>query len=493
MSVNKSNLGQPGSPHGRAMITVVVGVMVFLSGVFVGALGPLLPALQTQYDIGVVAVSWVFTLLLIGSAVGLAILPRLADLVGDKVTITLAPAMLAAGLALAATGSFAALLVGALGIGVGGMAPAMAVAALRRSLPGESIRRAVSITMTCVLLGTGLGFIAGGAALHYISLRDWFVIAAIASALVAAAVYVVFPHIPAADRGSLGFVSVGVLVGWIVAILFAISKGPAWGWADPKTLGLIAAGVFTAIVWARRELKLDTPVIDLTLLKSTQFRRTLFGGVTLGMGGSAFTVLFPMIAQVKGAGFGPEATILQTGFIMLPYALVGVLGVAVGSRMVARGYPLVAAGLGALGHGSGALWVAFFHDSEWQLLAGAAIYGIGIGLLNCGLMSSIQKAVPEAKAGMASAMLGLTTVLAGSVGPIIYSIILVQKSVPWLPGVPAEGQFVIAFLVNAAIDLTCAIVCLRSLLRPKPDAEADRSLLTGDPAAESYMEGRTPT
>lgn len=40
-------------------------------------------------------------------------------LVGDQVPITLVPAMLAAGLALAATGSFAALLVGLLGIGVG--------------------------------------------------------------------------------------------------------------------------------------------------------------------------------------------------------------------------------------------------------------------------------------------------------------------------------------------------------------------------------------
>jgi len=492
MSVNKSSLGQYGLPRDPTMLTVVVGVMVFTSGMIVGALGPLLPELQTQYDVGVVAISWVFTLLLIGTAVGLAVLPRLADLAGDKVTITLVPAMLAAGLALAATGSFAALLVGVLGIGVGGMAPAMAMAALRRSLSGESIGRAVSVTMTTLLVGTGIGYIAGGAALDHISLRECFVISAIVSALVTVAVYLVFPHTPAADRGSLGFVSVGVMVGWIVAILFAISQGPAWGWTDPKTLGLIAAGLLTAIVWARRELKLETPVIDLTLLRSSQYRRTVFGGLTLGMGGSAFTVLIPMIAQVKGAGFGPELTILQTGFIMLPYALIGMLGVAIGSKWVAQGYPLGAAGFGALGHGSGALWMAFFHNSVWQLLVGAAIYGVGIGLLNCALFSSIQKVVPEAKAGMANATLGLTAALAGAVGPIIYSVILARRSVPWLPGVPAEGQFVIAFLVNMAVDLTCALVCFRSLRR-SAEIAASRVTLAGNTACSALIEQRVET
>jgi len=468
MSINNCSLGQFRSSRNSRMITVVVGVMVFTSGAILGALGPLLPELRTQYDVGVVAISWVFTLLLIGTAVGLAILPRLADFAGDKMTITLLPAMLACGLALAATGSFAALLIGVLGIGVGGIAPAMAVAALRRSLPGESIGRAVSITMTNLLIGTGLGYIAGGAALHYISLRECFVISAIISALITVAVYMVFPRIPAADRGSLGFVSVGVLVGWIVAILFAISKSPTWGWTDPKTLGMIAAGLLAAVVWARRERKLDTPVIDLTLFQSTQYRRTVFGGLTLGMGGAAFTVLIPMLAQVKGAGFGPETTILQTGFLMLPYALVGTLGVAIASRLAARGYSLVAAGFGALGHGTGALWMAFFHGSVWQILVGAVLYGIGIGLLNCGLFNSIQKAVPEAEAGMANATLGLTTALAAAVGPIIYAIILAQKSVPWLPGVPAESQFVIAFLVNAVVDLTCAIVFFGGLRRSRP-------------------------
>lgn len=446
--------------------------MVFWCGMTVAALGPLLPELRTLYHVSVVEISWVFTLLLLGSAVGLAILPRLADTVGDKFTMTLLPTMLAVGLALAATGSFAALLVGVLGIGVGGISPPIVIAALRRTLPGESIGRAVYVAMGSVLVGSGVGYFVGGIIEGHLSLREFFIISATISALVAVAVYQVFPHAPAADGGSLGVVSVGLLVGWVVAILFAISKGPTWGWMDPKTLGLVVAGLLIAVVWARREGKIETPSFDMTLLRSNQFRRTLLGGLTLGMGGSAFSVLFPMFAQIKDAGYGPGATLLQTGFIMLPYAVVGMIGAAITSRLVPRGGALLAAGIGALGHCAGALSVAFFHDNMWHLFVGAAIYGTGIGMLNSGLFSSIQTVVGDAKAGMANSALGVTVALAGAVGPIIYSTILGQKSVPGLPGVPAESQFVIAFLVNASVDLCCAVICFGSLrssaLRPLP-------------------------
>jgi MFS family permease len=186
-----------------------------------------------------------------------------------------------------------------------------------------------------------------------------------------------------------------------------------------------------------------------------------------------------MFAQIKGAGYGPGATLLQTGFIMLPYAVVGMIGAAITARLVPRGRALLAAGIGALGHCGGALSVAFFHDNVWQLFVGAAIYGIGIGMVNSGLFSSIQTVVGKAKAGMANSALGVTVALAGAVGPIIYSIILGQKSAPGLPGVPAESQFFIAFLVNAAVDLCCAVVCFggvrSSALRPLP-AGGDQGL-----------------
>jgi MFS family permease len=461
------------------MITIVARFTVFWCGMTVAALGPLLPELRTIYHVSVVDISWVFTLLLIGSAVGLAILPRLADIVGDRFVMTLLPTMLAAGLALAATGSFAALLVGVLGIGVGGISPPIVIAALRRTLPGESIGRAVYVAMGSVLVGSGVGYFVGGIIEGHLSVREFFIISAIVSAAVAVAVHKVFPHAPAADRGSLGIASVALLVGWVVAFLFAISNGPAWGWTDPKTLGLIVASFLMAVIWARREGKIDTPSFDMTLLRSNQFRRTLVGAVTLGMGGSAFSVLFPMFAQIKGAGYGPGATLLQTGFIMLPYAVVGMIGAAITARLVPRGRALLAAGIGALGHCGGALSVAFFHDNVWQLFVGAAIYGIGIGMVNSGLFSSIQTVVGKAKAGMANSALGVTVALAGAVGPIIYSIILGQKSAPGLPGVPAESQFFIAFLVNAAVDLCCAVVCFggvrSSALRPLP-AGGDQGL-----------------
>jgi MFS family permease len=472
MSVDAIPSDQSGSPPNFTLITHVSRFMVFWSGMALAAMSPLLPELRTLYNVSVVEISWIFTLLLLGTAVGLSILPRLSDTVGDRFTMTMTPAMLATGLALAATGSFAALLLGAFVMGMGGIATPIVISALRRTLPGQSIARAVSVAIGGVLLGTGVGYLVGGVIEGHLSLREYFVIAAIVSAVVAVAAYKVFPKAPAADSGSLGITSVVLLVAWVVTILFAITKGPAWGWLDPRTIGLIVAGIVTAAFWARREARIKTPTFDVTLLQSKQFRRTMIGSLTLGMGGSAFSVLFPMFAQIKGADYGPAATLLQTGIIMLPYAVVGLVGARVTARLVPRWGGLFAAGIGALGHCSGALWIAFFHDTMWHLFVGAALYGIGIGMLNAGLLSSIQSVVGESKSGMAGSALGVITALSGSVGPIVYTTILAQHSAPGLPDVPAESQFVIAFLVNAAVDLFCAIICFASFrsLRPRPVA-----------------------
>jgi MFS family permease len=440
--------------------------MVIWSGMSLSAMGPLLPQIRTLYDVSVVDVSWVYALLILGSAAALSVVPRLSDTVGDRFTMTLTPALMAAGLALAATGSFAALLCGIFITGMGGVATPVVIAALRRNLPGQSIGRAVSVAIGSVLLGTGVGYFIGGVIEGHLSLREYFFIAAIVSAILATTVYKVFPRGAAADSGTLGIASVVLLVTWVVAILFAITKGSSWGWTDPKTIGLIVASVLTAAFWIRREARLETPTFDVSLFRSGQFRRTMIGSMTLGLGGSAFAVLFPMIAQIKGAGYGPQASLLQTGFIMLPYALVGMTGATVSARLINRWGGLPTAGIGALGHCAGALCVAFFHDSIWQLLIGAAAYGIGIGMLNAGLLSSMQTVVHQSKSGMGGSALGVAISISGAIAPLIYATILSQKAVPSLPGVPAESQFVTAFMVNAAIDLFCAVICFSSLLSP---------------------------
>jgi len=466
MSDDTNRLGRSETPLNFKLIINVTRVMVLWSGMSLAAMGPLLPEIKTLYSVSVVEVSWVYALLILGTAVALSIVPRLSDTVGDRFTMTLTPALMAVGFVLAATGSFAALLVGVFVIGMGGVATPIVIAALRRGLPGQSIARAVTIAIGSVLLGTGVGYFVGGVIEGHLSLRQYFVVASIISALIAITVFRAFPRTTAADSGSLGILSVLLLVSWVVAILFAITKGPAWGWLAPRTIGLVIAGVFTAIFWFRREGRIESPAFDVTLFRSGQFRRTMIGSMTLGMGGSAFAVLFPMLAQLKGAGYGPQASLLQTGFIMLPYALVGMLGASISGRLVTRWGGLPAAGVGALGHCLGALTVAFFHDTIWQLLVGAAIYGIGIGMLNAGLLSSMQSVVQESKAGMAGSALGVAVSISGAIAPIVYATILARQSAPGLPGVPAETQFVVAFFVNASIDLFCAAICFSSLLAP---------------------------
>ena len=60
-----------------------------------------------------------------------------------------------------------------------------------------------------------------------------------------------------------------------------------------------------------------------------------------------------------------------------------------------------------------------------QILVGTALYGIGVGLLNGGAYGSVQTVVPATKAGMGNSMVALISTLAGSVAPIVRSLVTV--------------------------------------------------------------------
>ena len=64
--------------------------------------------------------------------------------------------------------------------------------------------------------------------------------------------------------GGVNWLGAVLLSGWLVALLLAVSQAHTWGWASPKTLGLIALAVVArASLGSGRRLRSPHPLVDM--------------------------------------------------------------------------------------------------------------------------------------------------------------------------------------------------------------------------------------
>ena len=69
------------------------------------------------------------------------------------------------------------------------------------------------------------------------------------------------------DVGLAASLGAGILSIALVSLLLAISKGQAWGWADAKTIGLMALGAIGLVVFVVVELRVAEPLVDMRLMR----------------------------------------------------------------------------------------------------------------------------------------------------------------------------------------------------------------------------------
>ncbi|MFC9557924.1 MFS transporter, partial [Rhodococcus sp. NPDC056960] len=119
-----AGLGREGTARTAPKKAVLVGVgtlLVVLTNAVIFILPPLLPTIQVQYGLATVAATtWLYTALTLGGGAGFILLPRLADLHGDRNAAVAASALLAVGALIPAVGdSYPTVLVGCALMGFG--------------------------------------------------------------------------------------------------------------------------------------------------------------------------------------------------------------------------------------------------------------------------------------------------------------------------------------------------------------------------------------
>ncbi|WP_225804820.1 MFS transporter, partial [Streptomyces sp. NK15101] len=162
----------------RAVLIAIGALLVTLTNAVVFVLPPLLPVIQEQYGLATVAeTTWLYTALTLGGGAGFILLPRLADVYGDRKASVVASALLTLGALVPAVGdSYPTLLAGCAFMGFGGAAQLLPLGFLRRNLGERGITIGVAVLVVATGLGIVVGMIGGGLIVENLSLQRFFVV-----------------------------------------------------------------------------------------------------------------------------------------------------------------------------------------------------------------------------------------------------------------------------------------------------------------------------
>ncbi|MDQ3643393.1 MAG: DHA2 family efflux MFS transporter permease subunit, partial [Actinomycetota bacterium] len=286
------------------------------------------------------------------------------------------------------------------GVGAAFVMPAT-LSLITTIFPPEERGKAIALWAGFAGAGGALGPIVSGALLE----KFWWGSALLANVPVVLAVIVavaVFsPNSRDPKTTPLDPVGAGLSLVGLGTLIYGVIEGPEKGWTSAIVLGafaLAAISLYAFVAWERRAAH---PMLPLGLFRD---RRLSVGS---GVVTAAFFVMFGLFFLFTlylqfVRGYSPLTAGLSTLPLALALVAIAPRSAALAQKMgtgpvMAAGFALVAAGFGALA----------FVNSETPylvLVVPLVLLGAGMSLTAAPATGSIMSAVPEAKAGVGSAV-----------------------------------------------------------------------------------------
>ena len=209
-------------------------------------------------------------------------------------------------------------------------------------------------------------------------------------------------------------------------ISYAVVGSEDVGWFDERTLGLVAAGFVTALVFVAHQRRSDAPVLNLELFRIPNFT---WANLAMLVFGTAFSALF--LGSILFLTQVWDWSILRAGFGVAPGPIVvGIVAPRAGRLAATTGQrPLVMAG-GALFAACGLFRLTMLGPEADYLrtyFPSMVLSGIGVGLVFPQLSSIVAQALPPNRRGVGGAALQAGRQLGGTFG-VALTIALVGAS-----------------------------------------------------------------
>ncbi|HEY8582322.1 MAG TPA: MFS transporter [Capillimicrobium sp.] len=299
-------------------------------------------------------------------------------------------------------------------LGVAGATLMPSTLALITSLFADPQQRtlAVGVWVASLSVGIVVGPIVGGALLEAFWWGSVFLLALPVMALLLALGPWLLPEARDPAPGRVDALSVGLALGAMLALAYGVKQLAVHG-AGAAPLAVLAAAVALGAVFARRQRRLEDPLVDLSLFRLPGFAVPLAANALALLAVVGVFLLVTQHLQLV-LGLGP----LEAGLWLLPYGVAVIAGSLVASPVSRRWSPPAAlAGGLAIAAAGLALLTRVEADSGVALVAWATgLLGLGAGpVLTLGTDMVVGAVAPE-RAGAASAISEAATELGGALG-----------------------------------------------------------------------------
>jgi EmrB/QacA subfamily drug resistance transporter len=445
-------------------ILAVLSLAALAYSVLSSAVIPALPTFQRSLHTSETGVTWLLTGFLLSASVGTAIIGKLGDMHGKKRLLVWTLLILAAGTLLAAvSSSLAVLIVARLIQGVAGGIFPLSFSIARDEFPADRVAGSIGLMSAILGIGSGLGLVVGGLIDEHLSWHWLFWIPLPAMVLAAVCTWRYIPESQVRSPGRVNWAAAALMTTGMSGLLLAIAQTTAWGWTDPRTLALLAAGLAVCAVWIVVEVRSGNPLIDMTMMRVRGVWTANLAAFLLGGGLYAWFLLIPQFAQLPtSTGFGYGASVVAAGLYLLPCAVgMGVLGSLAGRverRFTSRRALIAGAAISAVA----CSWLTLTSRHPYDMLVSSALLGVGIGLAFSALGNLIVQAVPPSQTGVASGMNTVLRTLGGALGGGIAATFVAGRVVH---GLPALAGFTATFAMAALFLAGCVVA---GLLIPAP-------------------------
>jgi EmrB/QacA subfamily drug resistance transporter len=401
----------------------VLSLSLLIIGLDNTVLNVALPTLQTHFSASGSTLQWIVDAYLLAFAGVLLTMGTLGDRFGRRRALQGGLMLFGVASVLAALAQNADQLIvlrAVMGIG-GAMIMPATLSVIVDVFPREERGKAIGIWSAIAGVGIGLGPFVGGLLLEWSSWSSvfWLNVPIVGIALVAGLVLV--PESRDPKPGAFDLPGAGLSIAMLVTLVYAIIEATPRGWTDPLVLGCFAASALLAVAFVAWERRVASPMLPLRFFSNPSFTvaSVAVGLVFFAMMGSVFA--FTQFLQ-----FAHGFSALEAGAAMLPLALGLVIGSGASNHLVGKvGRSRVIAG-GLIGVAAVLSTSLAWTPGMAAPLLALVTFGLALsmGAAMAPATASVMSAVPEAKAGVGSAMSDVTRQVGGALGVAVIGSII---------------------------------------------------------------------